>query len=188
MVAMLAFGGTFAYFTATTAGYTGSATLGTVSLKDDAATQIKIQGLCVPGDKLVDNKAVTLTNASDVDTYIFVTFKVESTLPEAAKDKITGTIAGEGWTALTGEANVYYIDAAASTNYTGTVNISISADLAENNHDGQTGEALHYMGKTITVTFDARSIQKSGFNNVSDAYAAVKAQTGSHTDSPAIGG
>ena len=188
MVAMLAFGGTFAYFTATSADKNTTVTLGYVSLTTDAATSLNItKTVAVPGDKLLDNAEVTLTNASTVSTYIFVSFSVvNGDIPEAMiTSNINGKDEATKLTPVPDETNVYYIDAAATTNYTAVVNVALSKDLAENNHNGDVIGNMHYMGKTITVKFDARSIQKDGFASAKEAWAQVKTQNGEHTANPA---
>ncbi len=191
MVAMLAFGGTFAYFTATSADKNTTVTLGYVSLTTDSGTTLNItKTIAVPGDKLLENATVTLSNKSTVATYIFVSFSTEGDIPDSV---ITSTIVGAEGTTLKlvdGETNVYYIDAEAGKDYKGVVNVALSTDLDENNHNGQAVGDMHYMGKTLTVKFDARSIQKDGLASAKAAWDIVKSQNGAHTDdpTPAVGG
>ena len=85
MVAMLAFGGTYAYFTATTNADKATLTLGYVKLSDDnALTKITLQNV-LPGDTIVTAGAITL----DVDTtdikgnYVAVRFDYQITLDDA---------------------------------------------------------------------------------------------------------
>ena len=188
MVAMLAFGGTFAYFTATSADKNTTVTLGYVSLTTDAATSLNItKTIAVPGDELLKDATVTLSNKSTVATYIFVSFSTTGDIPASA---ITSTIVGAEGTTLTpveNETNVYYIDAAANKDYKGIVNVALSTELSENNHNGQATTEMHYMGKTITVKFDARSIQKEGLD-VKTAWGLVKSQAAEHSYKPVIGG
>ena len=76
MVAMLAFGGTFAYFTSTAGTKTATATTGTVKLTATGTVK-EITGFLMPQDVLCD--AVTVTTAgSTVDTYVIVEFSLSA--------------------------------------------------------------------------------------------------------------
>ena len=71
MVAMMAFGGTYAYFTATTTSKFGKATTGRVQL--DANSAVVVNEMVVPGQQLLKD-GVTVTSNSTVKTYVFVKF------------------------------------------------------------------------------------------------------------------
>ena len=78
MVAMLAFGGTFAYFTATATDATGSATVGTVEISTAGSTTIATASTyAVPGSTIYNNQSVSLTNTSTVDIYVFATLSAQ---------------------------------------------------------------------------------------------------------------
>lgn len=74
LVAMLAFGGTYAYFTASTTTKTDTVQTGVVKLeKNTMATLVSAD--VVSGQELLSaGSKVAVTNASNVDTWIFVTF------------------------------------------------------------------------------------------------------------------
>ena len=79
MVAMLAFGGTYAYFTATTAQQSKSVVTGTVMLNNSEFKLVADSVKVVPGMELMpaaeegEKNVIAVTNKSDVATYIFVT-------------------------------------------------------------------------------------------------------------------
>ena len=75
MVAMLAFGGTYAYFTATTATRTNDFHVGKVALKSTGTFATLEERNVVPGDPVLKG-SVTYTNESNVDTYIAVVFDI----------------------------------------------------------------------------------------------------------------
>lgn len=128
MVAMLAFGGTYAYFTATaTAINGGSVKTATVVLKGkDVAVTTGTVADIVPGQEAFDEDlSVQAKHASTTDTYVFVQMSTDN------KMLVDGTTTGESvfqlttdytdatngttWTKLTGEgvpSDVYYIKAA----------------------------------------------------------------------------
>lgn len=175
MVAMLAFGGTFAYFTATTTAKTGTFKTGTVNL---AAGDYTISSsTLVPGDDIVAT-AIKYTNSSDVKTYVFVKYTVapkeNTTLPEGITvDKlVTATKLGDGWEDYTTtQAGVYYkIVESTETELTFAEGIKLNPDLASNSHDGTKGTA---MGIELTITIQARSIQFANTTDVATAYAAA---------------
>ena len=73
MVAMMAFGGTYAYFTATTAKVTETATTGRVQLTENSAYELN--AIVVPGQELLaEDKTVSVVSNSTVKTYVFVKF------------------------------------------------------------------------------------------------------------------
>ena len=72
---MLAFGGTYAYFTATSASRVSKFKVGTVALKSNATFKTVDKNV-VPGDIILDNTTISYINDSNVDTYIAVVFDV----------------------------------------------------------------------------------------------------------------
>lgn len=75
MVAMIAFGGTYAYFTASASTEAKSATFGKVVLTADDTLEVKKETGAVPGDKIFEGK-VTFDNDSTVSTIVIANFKV----------------------------------------------------------------------------------------------------------------
>ena len=78
MVAMLAFGGTYAYFTATTSELASSGLrTGTVNIAVNEKTALTaVEDYAVPGSKIYDNETVAFTNTSTVDMYVYATLTV----------------------------------------------------------------------------------------------------------------
>ena len=179
MVAMLAFGGTFAYFTATTTAKTGTFKTGTVNLS--AGDYTISTSTLVPGDAIVD-KAVTYENKSDDATYVFVKYNVavdetsEVQLPvgTTVDSLIAADGLGTGWQKLTEVDGVYYkaLDAATAETKTLTFanGIKLNPSLASNSHNGTAGSLMNIK---LTLTISARSIQQNGFTG--EGTAKVKA-------------
>ncbi len=118
MVAMLAFGGTYAYFTATANGL-AETTFTTASIKlssdmnyDETALETLTAKKYLPGDYIfgADQAPVTveLDNASDVDTIAFVKFSAVSKIGDAAKELVVKN-------ATTSEAFIVDFDASTWT-------------------------------------------------------------------------
>ena len=76
MVAMMAFGGTYAYFTAVTEAKSGTAKTGRVQLNGNSAVQVN--AMVVPGQKVITD-SVSVTSNSTVKTYVFVRFSATFT-------------------------------------------------------------------------------------------------------------
>ena len=186
MVAMLAFGGTFAYFTATSGGANAKFTTGTVQLGTDTITSVS--GNIVSGQKIVS--AVTVESKSNVDTYVFVTFKVsgiEGVEPSATKEA-WNTATGEayfleyavetGWEAITEHAGVYGKKVTANTSDP----ISVCSAVTFWGKSASTATAVgSLMNKEITVTLATESIQdfseatQAAFADANAAYNALHA-------------
>ncbi|MBR6778926.1 MAG: SipW-dependent-type signal peptide-containing protein [Clostridia bacterium] len=201
MVALMAFGGTYAYFTATTdkKSVTGLST-GTVHLtasaiaaSPDAATIENNK--VVPGQKVAGR--VTIANASDVSTYVFV--KIVAQLEGVdASNQVTDEddlaegkymldfadgVAGSGEVAKTltqyndgskDIAGVYYFETApADANKTLAIYESVTFKAISTSTEATAGTL---MGKTLTLTFATVAIQKATFDTVQDAYAEVSAK------------
>ena len=181
MVALLAFGGTYAYFTATTKEISGKSTLGYLSLSN-SATKLNVTEKVVPGQNILDEETITLVDSSDVATFVFVRFSATTEAADLA-GKITATIK-KGDTALTaveGQTGVYYLETAGvaeATDIELKVSVTLDSSIDENNANGAlTKETSKYMGKEVTVTFNAMAIQKIGADGnemtVAAAYALV---------------
>ena len=186
MVAMLAFGGTFAYFTATTTEKSATATTGTVKLSANTMATLNETGI-VSGSELIKSGKVQVTNASNVDTWIFVTFVakfdgVGTAKTSAAECTAEGdyylAVAGadNGWTKVTGETNVFGRKATAAE-----TDLDVCSSIKFYGYS-QSTEAVDgagsLMNKTITVTVSAKSIQALGEDGaameMAAAYALVK--------------
>ncbi len=88
MVAMLAFGGTYAYFTASTSAKSTSFTTGKVVLTNSGANITVISDKVVPGDTII-NDVISYTNGSDVNTYIAVVMTVKKGTNAGDAEEVT---------------------------------------------------------------------------------------------------
>ena len=178
IVALLAFGGSYAYFTATTTAKSNTFETGIVNLSagDFTISTAKV----VPGDPLV-NKAVVYNNQSNVKSYIFVKLTIDDeNLPSGKTvDDFVAVTMGEGWTDYTDtQAGVYYRiveDAAANTEavpYTFASAITLNPALVSNSHNGSQGTS---MGIQITLSIQGRAIQY--MEDVATAYSSAFAAT-----------
>ena len=122
MVAMLAFGGTYAYFTAHSKAIAGgSVTTATVVLNGNEATVSNTTSRnVVPGQTAFETDAtVTAKHSSTTATYVFVKMTTNNNMyvevdgEDEEVFELTTTSAGtdgtDGWTALTGVDGVYYM-------------------------------------------------------------------------------
>ena len=193
MVAMLAFGGTYAYFTATTVRKDLEVTTGTVMLSS-GSTFASVTTI-VPTEVIAN--AINYTDKSDVATFIFVTFSVEATGEKTLPEGVTidtlleVTLAKDAQQAeifkkLAGKNGVYYVetDGPAATagdviNFATSVKMAnVSSESVETEEDDTlTVEEGHLMGIELTITLHAESIQALGFNHdAAEAYAALNPQ------------
>ena len=138
MVAMLAFGGTYAYFTAEVSGVIAGEeiTTGHVAIAmgtKNTITKKTLETLAVPGDTLWTVDLSLDTSASNVKTYVFASW----TLTNDEGLVLNTTIAeGSDWAAVEGETNVYYIAVDANTaKDTITFTGSVVLDAEDNGND-----------------------------------------------------
>ena len=164
MIAMLAFGGTYALFTANATKVTsGPVTTATIKLDGDTAASLSITG-----DKLLPGDTVTLaasvTNNSDEKIYAFLAYKLD--------DASNGTLAltPSGWTKYDAAEGVYYkeIEAGAEVSVAGTA----VYEATSKSEGATTGTG---MGANVTVTVRFAAVQFRNVASVADAYAAVTA-------------
>ncbi len=173
MVAMLAFGGTFAYFTATATKNSASITTGTVGLQvsqisGDAYT-LTMENV-VPGD-VISSSALTLTTES-AGTDLFIAIKVVLTNEDGSLAgnnlaDVTKWLNATPYTSATwvrtSTDNVYVLGSgttAKSVPSAAQVKITPDQIKFEANADwvqGSTKPVL--MGASLTITFEARAIQ-----------------------------
>ena len=191
MVAMLAFGGTYAYFTATTGAVTSDpVTTAKVQLGAPTITNTTKATPLLPGEKFVD--AVNIASSSDVDTYVFVVMTLSVTKdgqPVTLKNKAGETIAVEDLYAITyadaatgftkftslggSNANVYWSKVNANTATANFVaGITLSAEVFSNSTTASEGDA---MSADVVVTIDARAAQCVGWEGSGDAEKAANA-------------
>jgi predicted ribosomally synthesized peptide with SipW-like signal peptide len=181
MVAMLAFGGTYAYFTSETFSRTGDATtqLGKISLQaeGDVFTAEMVQNV-LPSESLFESGSsnITITDSSNRESYIFVQYSVviskdgqeSKTLSGAlakVEVKLDGSKVAELEEAVTGvyafktdKANAEDADNEAYTIVLGADSLIIPADL---------GNA--YQEATVTLTVSVCSVQGT-FGTATEAW------------------
>ena len=174
MVAMLAFGGTFAYFTATTSEKSATLTTGKVSLTANSSVKFEQEsGKVVPGDPIVTGD-VAYTSDSTVDTYVAIVFNYTSegaTDDQLAELKKAIAITTENtWEECGTTEGVYIYKSGESYKLAGkdtTQNldfvkggIKFSKTYNENYADGVSDKAAKSIENiTFTISFQAYSIQ-----------------------------
>lgn len=185
MVAMLAFGGTFAYFTAKSNSETSTGlTTGYVHLTSNGAiTEINFENV-MPTQTILAADAAKLTVATSETTgnYVAIKFTITATdnngtaisakdLANAglSADSIVATT-GEGWYKIEDGQYVYGTNATTAVAKTGEVVINSSAFVfnAEDVWDQSNSETGNYISEnklmkaSITITMQAFSIQSTG--------------------------
>ena len=182
MVAMLAFGGTFAYFTATTSAKSATLTTGKVSLKANDTVKFEQEtGTIVPGDTLVKGD-IAYTNDSTVDTYVAIVFKYTSEnatteqLAELKKAIAVNTNTTNWEETATGSGIFVYKKAAGDYKLAANTadaltfvsdGIKFSETYKENFKDGVSEATTSIENLTFTISFQAYAIQAK--NIVEDA-------------------
>ena len=177
MVAMLAFGGTYAYFTATAKADSAELQTGYVKLEANGALTALNLSNVMPTQDIVDAGAIKLkVTTTEEGNYVAVKFTI--TAKDAAGDDIedistiglnVATALGNAWGTTT-EDNVYiYGTSAAPTKATGDIVVNankITFDATDNWTQGEDGlnetSDAKLMGATITITMQAYSIQSTG--------------------------
>ena len=166
MVAMLAFGGTYAYFTSTAKGLEGTVHTGYVKLTN-TATSVVLASNVLPGDSLLTGDLTYKVETTD-ELGNYVAIKVELTTGDDDKDtalKLSDLVlSNTTWNSLGG--GIYYTKDPVANNASATVT---AADLklpttVYDNWDStiQSPAAENgLMDIDITVTITARSIQAS---------------------------
>ena len=203
MVAMLAFGGTYAYFTATaTTKTTGEFTTGSIKLEsnDDASFTASLTNV-VPGDELSTGALTLETTSSGTDSYIAIKVTITATDSSDASLSLAGTslespsgllsgtpYTGSTWVAGTGNYTNVFVLAATTTPTavptTQTINITgdklvFTADdewIQDNDKEGYISESK-LMGATLSITIEAKSVQSKNWHNGGDAQVGGTAAT-----------
>ncbi|MBO5954792.1 MAG: hypothetical protein J6Q13_02340 [Clostridia bacterium] len=175
MVAMLAFGGTYAYFTATASAKTATIKTGKVVLTNNSAYDFTatLDGV-MPGDTIFEAKALSFSTADSTgDTYIAFTVSikidnVEKTVEELETFGIKLDF-DDVWT-LTQDKSAYVKTTKTAANATVYLNSeAIKFEAKENNQDNS--NSLVVMGKTITIAFAGYSIQAANLTSTQTASA-----------------
>jgi len=163
MVAMLAFGGTYAYFTDTQSVGSQAFTTGKIDLTAGSVTQLQAAKL-MPGDTLTTTGSVSLSDDSD-DAYVGLIYT--ESLGTNTGNKLVASITGgenKAWTKAEVTVDetdyVVYVYTGAGTTpvaaeATNNFTISVTLDwTAGNEYQAQTG---------ISVGLEARAVQLDNF-------------------------
>ena len=185
MVAMLAFGGTFAYFTAKTSAIKSDPiTTGLISLKaGDKVTLEGNTGALLPKESITAK--LSYTDASTRGTWIVIEATADINAIGAGASLKLADITFDAESGLTakkyakGDRTVFVIKNSKDDETNGdvvlknsfTASVVAEYDATEENLDGKTAAELTNMGKTFTISFEASSVQFSGH---ADEMAALK--------------
>ena len=188
MVAMLAFGGTYAWFTSSTITATSDATtqMGKIVLtaSGDALSSTSLTADVLPGEPVfAEDAAFSIKDNSNRASFIFI--KISATITLAAEgseaeplelnvEDLNANEAAGILKPLSGEAGVYYIEttetASQATSVGETYTISgFQASIANNEENNE------YQLATIELVVKVQAIQQYGFEGAADAYTNVKA-------------
>ncbi len=158
MVAMLAFGGTYAYFTATATAVTGNITTGTVKLTGSVVSTITANNV-MPGDTILTGDQNPSYTVETSDTGNWVAIKVEFTGDTVAN--LTITVDSAVWQEVGSGTGIYRTKSAIANG--ASVKVFPEAGFTFNADDNWTQGELtsddDLMGKTITISITAKSIQ-----------------------------
>ena len=176
MVAMLAFGGTFAYFTASAkADSTKELKTGYVKLSANGALASVTATNIMPGETILAANAIKLTVDTTETKGNYVAIKFVITAKDSSGAAITDlskvglnltTALGTNWIA-SGTDNIYLYGTgdAATVVKSGELNVNAAAltfDATDNwDQEGTTSENK-LMEATITISMEAHSIQSTG--------------------------
>ncbi len=177
LVALLAFGGTYAWFTATSADLvTGSITTGTVLLNGSTVTLTETGVL--PGDTI--SAAIQVEDKSDVDTWIVLQVSTTGNATLLSKLSYTGNTFGSevaaanAATGATGTTVVYFVKEASTEDTNRTHVFATAIEVSSDwNADSSNNDAHDDMGVNATLTIKCRSIQKSAATTAADAAALL---------------
>lgn len=203
MVAMLAFGGTYAYFTATaTTKTTGKFTTGSIKLEanDDAKFTASLTNV-VPGDELSTGALTLETTSSGTDSYIAIRVTITATDSSGTTLVLDGTslaspkgllsstpYTGSTWVPGTGKYTNVFVLAATTTptpvptaqtiNITGDKLVFTADDkwIQDNDEEGYISESK-LMGANLNITIEAKSVQSKNWNDGGDAQVGGTAAT-----------
>lgn len=183
LVAVLSFGGTYAYFSAKTDGVDGTVTMGHLKLTDSAfgATTIKTTESvkAVPNQTVIDG-AVSVSVDANINYFIRAIVSTETTLAsghttedscvDKAVDLFSLSLTTTGWeksstTGTNGEQYVYCMTASKDASKSLNLVAKIAAGVGEESSD-------HFMDATITVTVKFEAIQADYILGTGDKTAA----------------
>ena len=181
MVAMLAFGGTYAFFTATANKDAATFETGYVKLSANGAlTALNLENV-MPGQELVAANAIKLTvDTTEEGNYVAIKFVItakdaadQDINPADLKTKLgldVATALGNAWKETSTTGVYIYGTEAAPTKATGSINVNTAAltftatDNWTQGTDGNLAATSDYklMGAEIKIEMQAYSIQSTG--------------------------
>ena len=161
MVAMLAFGGTFAYFTAKASDKTASVTMGHVRLAASGdAFETAATGV-MPGDKVAVG-GVTLTATTNDDEGEWVAIKVTIVGDKASALAIDTTSLGADWERTAEKSGIFvYNKKLTSTVTVFAEGFQIATSVNDVWEEGKEASNSGIMNATVTVKVESRGIQAS---------------------------
>ena len=174
LVAVLAFGGTYAYFTAKGTG-TGNITMGTLGINDTITVDVQTDKV-VPGQDALKTP-VKFSSSDKTDVPMMMLAKVEITA-ETGATIITKATFGSDWEAVADHEGFY---AYKGTGYKTAGTASEEFTLVEKVYvDRENGNAI--MGKTLTVTVTVWAMQADFVGTENGATTALASATDVYTN------
>ena len=187
MVAMLAFGGTYAYFTAQVNTLaTDTVTIGKVLLAENGSATFTVEDTIVPGDTVI-NGNISYTNSSTVDTYVAVVIELEIDSAPATIDQLedlgfTFTYNTTNWATATETGRLVFVYTKGDSDFIVTstdttlnfTTANVTFDASEHSTDGELPEES-IQGKVITMSVAAYQTQA---DNIGDSLTSANAVWG----------
>lgn len=173
LVALLAFGGTYAYFTAsTTIKDKNTFKTGIISVKNNTLTNITTKNV-VSGEKVADN--IVFANDSNRAAYIFVkisaTYTKGSATDAALPAGVLNLTPKSPWAETSSSSGIYYIKTTDADPQTGSITVCDAINFNADVHyvDGSYNAAgsttgVDLMDATIKISIETHAVQaiKSG--------------------------
>ena len=184
MVAMLAFGGTYAYFTAQVNTLaTDTVTIGKVLLAENGAASFTVEDTIVPKDIVIDGN-ISYTNSSTVDTYVAVVIELKIDSAPATIDQLealgfTFTYEEANWATATETGRLVFVYTKGDSDFIVTstdttlnfTSADVTFDASEHSTDGVLPEDS-IQGKVITMSVTAYQTQA---DNIGDSLTSANA-------------
>ncbi len=170
LVLCCAIGGTLAWLSTKTAPVVNTFTNGDINIKlaETTGNEYKM----VPGNKIDKNPKVTVEKGSEA-CWLFV--KVVESDNAKFSDFMTYEIA-DGWTALTGEAGVYYREVEETETAAKNAEFAVLKDDQVTVKNEVTKTMLNELNAENypTLTFTAYAVQRANFETAADAWNEAK--------------
>ena len=172
MVAMLAFGGTYAYFTAEAESQAANATLAEIFLKNGNDGTITISDNLLPTEEVTAD--VTYTDESTRGTWVFFEITGETADFKITKVELVGESSNTELSEETEGSGVYfYKNGTEADTASETIKIRLTVKYTGSAHSVEGTDSTNTMGSTIELGIAASSIQIKGFDNAADAWAEL---------------